>query len=73
MKKWLYKGISSDSNGLHVPEAVVQVVQVVHPDALVLAGDLVGGHGGAADGERQLPPVLVALWIPLDPCLDPSG
>ena len=57
MRKWLYNEISSDFDGLHVPEAVVQVVQVVHPDALVLAGDLVGGHGSAADGERQLLPL----------------
>ena len=40
-RKWLYNkrivssiSRSSDFDGLHVPEAVVQVVQVVHSNAL---------------------------------------
>ena len=43
--------VSLSLDWLHVPESVVEVVVVFDADALVLGLDLVGGHGGLADGE----------------------
>ena len=36
-----------------LPQAVVEIVVVLHPDTLVLLLDVLGAHGGLPDGERR--------------------
>lgn len=43
--------------GLHVPEAVIQVVAVLHADAPVVPGDFSRGHRGHAYTQRGLLPL----------------
>lgn len=48
------KNETRPSHGFHVPQAVVEVMIVLHSDALVLLLDLLGRHDGVSDGQGML-------------------